>query len=414
MHGKPPAAASPARRTFYGWYVAYGLMVVSTMTAGFLFYNVAVLLEAFVAERGFPVGLASFATGIFFVASGIAGLIVGQIINRVDARKIIVASACVTALALASVGLLRTPAQLIAFYIVLGFCYGGCGLVTASVIVARWFDEKRPQALSVANTGLSLGGILVTPFVAYFIKTYGLAAAGPWLGGIFFLGVVPVTLLLVRASPHEMGLRPDGAEAMPGVTGMAPLTGVSFSKAWKSRFFAAVTLAYVFSLGAQVGAIAHIFRLVVTRADTHLAAFAVALLASTSLVGRLIGGQLLSRIPARAFTIALMANQAAALAFLAFAHTQASLLAGVALFGFTVGNILMMNQLLLAEAFGSREYGRIYSLSQLVSVVGVAAGPALIGFIFVESGGYETPYLATAIATLLGAAILTLAGPSRR
>ncbi|HXM31109.1 MAG TPA: MFS transporter, partial [Xanthobacteraceae bacterium] len=373
MHGKPPAA-KPARRTFYGWYVAYGLMVVSTMTAGFLFYNVAVLLEAFVAERGFPVRLTSFATGIFFVASGVAGLIVGQIINRVDARKIIAVSACVTALALASVGFLRTPAQLIAFYIVLGFCYGGCGLVTASTIVARWFDTKRPQALSVANTGLSLGGIMITPFVAYFVKTYGLTTAGPWLGAIFFLGTVPVTLLLVRASPHEMGLRPDGAEAMPGVTGIVPLTGVSFSKAWKSRFFAAVTLAYVFSLGAQVGAIAHIFRLVVTRADAQLAAFAVALLASTSLVGRLIGGQLLSKIPARAFTIALMANQAVALVFLAFAETKVMLLAGVALFGFTVGNILMMHQLLLAEAFGSREYGRIYSLSQLVTVIGVAAG----------------------------------------
>jgi MFS family permease len=413
MHGKPPAA-KPARRTFYGWYVAYGLMAVSTMTAGFLFYSVAVLLEAFVAERGFPVGLTSFATGLFFVASGIAGLIVGQIINRIDARKIIVASATVTALALASVGFLRTPTQLIAFYVVLGFCYGGCGLVTASTIVARWFDAKRPQALSVANTGLSLGGILITPFVAYFIKAHGLAAAGPWLGAIFFLGVVPVTILFVRASPHDMGLHPDGAEAMPGVAGGTPLSGISFSKAWKSRFFAAVTIAYVFSLGAQVGAIAHIFRLVVTRADAELAALAVALLAGTSLVGRLIAGQLLTRIPARAFTIALMANQSMALAFLAFAETKMALLAGVALFGVTVGTILMMHQLLIAEAFGSREYGRIYSVSQLVTVIGVAAGPALIGFIFVASGGYEWPYLATAASTLLGATILTLAGPARR
>jgi len=414
MHGKSSARASARRRTFYGWYVAYGLMVVSTMTAGLLFYNVAVLLEAFVAERGFPVGLASVATGLFFVASGVAGLLVGQIINRVDARKIIVASAAVTALALASVGFLRTPAELIAFYVVLGFCYGGCGLVTASTIVARWFDAKRPQALSVANTGLSLGGILITPFAAYFIKAYGLAAAGPWLGAIFFLGVVPVTLLFVRASPHEMGLRPDGAEAMPGVAGGTPLAGISFSKAWKSRFFAAVTLAYVFSLGAQVGAIAHIFRLVVTRADAELAALAVALLAGTSLVGRLVAGQLLTKISARAFTIALMANQSMALAFLAFAETRTALLVGVALFGVTVGTILMMHQLLIAEAFGSREYGRIYSVSQLVTVIGVAAGPALIGFIFVASGGYEWPYLATAVSTLVGATILMLAGPARR
>ena len=411
MHGKPPAAA---RRAFYGWYVAYALMVVSTMTAGFLFYNVSVLLEAFVGERGFAVELASFATGVFFVASGVAGLVVGRVINRVDARKIIVASAGVTAIALASVGYLRTEAELVAFYVVLGLCYGGCGLVTASTIVARWFDRKRPQALSVASTGLSLGGIVITPFVAYFIKAYGLTATGPFLGAAFFLGVVPVTLLFVRASPHEMGFSPDGAEAMPGVAGAATITGVSFSKAWKSRFFVAVTLAYVFSLGAQVGAIAHIFRLVVTRADAQLAAVAVALLAGTSLVGRLISGQLLLRIPARAFTLALMANQTVALAFLAFAETKVALLAGVTLFGLTIGTILMMHQLLLAEAFGAREYGRIYATSQLVTVIGVAAWPALIGFIFVASGGYEWPYLVTALSTMSGAAILSLSGPARR
>src|SRR6185295_12948321 len=121
-----------------------------------------------------------------------------------------------------------------------------------------------------------------------------------------------------------------------------------------SRFFVAVTIAYVFSLGAQVGAIAHIFRLVVTRADAQLAAGAVALLATMSLIGRLIGGQLLAKTPARAFTLAMMANQAVALAFLAYAETRIALLAGVALFGITVGNILMMQQLLIAEAFGSR------------------------------------------------------------
>jgi MFS family permease len=412
MHGKPRGRPA-ARRIFYGWYVAYALMVVSTMTAGFLFYNVAVLLEAFVAERGFPVELTSLATGLFFVSSGIAGLIVGQMINRVDARKIIAASAAVTALALGAVGLLSTPAELLVFYILLGFCYGGCGLVTASTIVARWFDAKRPQAMSVASTGLSLGGIIITPFIAYFIKAYGLVAAGPWLGALFFLGVVPITLWIVRASPADMGLSPDGAEAMPGVAAGKPLSGVSFAKAWKSRFFVAVTIAYVFSLGAQVGAIAHIFRLVVTRADAHLAAAAVALLAGMSLIGRLIGGQMLTKISSRSFTLGLMANQAVALSFLAVVENQIGLMASVALFGFTIGNILMMQQLLLAEAFGSREYGRIYSVSQLITVIGVAAGPVLIGVIFVISSGYAVPYLATAISTLIGATILSLSGPAR-
>jgi MFS family permease len=412
MSKKSRTAAKTAGRIFYGWYVAYALMVVSTMTAGFLFYNVSVLLEAFVAERGFPVALASFATGIFFVTASFAGLFVGQIINHIDARIIIIASATLTALALASVGLLRTTAELIGFYAVLGFGYGCSGLVPVSTIVARWFDAKRPQALSVTGTGLSLGGIVITPFVAYFIKTEGLAATGPWLGALFFLGVVPVTLFLVRAHPNDIGLSPDNVELLPGAS--KRLSGISFAQAWKSRFFAAVTLGFVFALGAQVGAMAHIFRLVVTRTDAQLAGLAVALLAGMSLTGRLIAGQLLAKIPTRTFALALLANQAVSLAFLSLAESKAALIAGIALFGLTVGTILMMHQLLIAEAFGAREYGRIYSASTFINVIGVATGPALIGFLFEASGGYEWPYLVAAISTLIGATILSLAGPARR
>jgi len=140
----------------------------------------------------------------------------------------------------------------------------------------------------------------------------------------------------------------------------------------------------------------------------------VALLAAMSLIGRLIGGQLLAKISSRSFTLALMANQAVALALLAIAENRFWMMASVALFGFTIGNILMMQQLLLAEAFGSREYGRIYSASSFVTVTGVAAGPVLIGFLFVMSGGYTFPYLATAVSTLIGATILSLSGPARR
>ena len=77
------------------------------------------------------------------------------------------------------------------------------------------------------------------------------------------------------------------------------------------------------------------------------------------------------------------------------------------LFGVTIGNSLMMHPLLLAERFGTRDYGRIYSTSQLVTVLGVAGCPALIGLLYEVSGGYQLPFLAVAALTLVGLAILT-------
>ena len=53
---------SSPRRVFYGWYVVAAALVITTTTSGLAFYNLSILLAAFVAERGFPVALASSAT----------------------------------------------------------------------------------------------------------------------------------------------------------------------------------------------------------------------------------------------------------------------------------------------------------------------------------------------------------------
>jgi predicted MFS family arabinose efflux permease len=293
----------------------------------------------------------------------------------------------------------------------LGLSYGGCGMVPGATIVTRWFQTRRALAISIASTGLSLGGVLLTPLAAHLIAQLGLAGAGPWLGALFFVGVVPAALLLVRRSPASMGLLPDGAVRPAGGGAPAAAPGMSFSQARRSRFFIGVTAAYVFALGSQVGAIAHIFRLASERADAGTAALVVALLASASMAGRLAGGWLLIRTaPPRAFALALILLQGAALVFLSFAKSEALLLAGAVLFGLSVGNVLMMQPLLLAEAFGTKDYGRIYSTSQFVSVLGVASGPALIGLFYEAGGGYTGAYLAAAACSFIGFAILFLSG----
>ena len=113
-------------------------------------------------------------------------------------------------------------------------------------------------------------------------------------------------------------------------------------------------------------------------------------------------------VPTRGFALALMVVQAAALALLAVAVDRTLILAGAVLFGVTMGNSLMMHPLLLAERFGTRDYGRIYSTSQLVTMIGVAGCPALIGLMYEASGDYEVPFLAVAGVTLLGFAVLAL------
>jgi MFS family permease len=130
-------------RVFYGWYVVAAVLVITTAISGFFFYNLSILLAAFVAERGFPVALASSATATFFVAAGIGGMMAGRLVDRIDVRLVVTVGALLGTLALASVGALHATWQLFAFHIALGLAHGTSGLVPVTTVIARCTASMR-------------------------------------------------------------------------------------------------------------------------------------------------------------------------------------------------------------------------------------------------------------------------------
>lgn len=408
-----PSAKQDRQPIFYGWYIVFASFVVMTVSAGFGFYNLSVYLSAFVADRGFSVGYTSAATAIFFISSGITGLGVARLIEQYDPRWTVCFGALLTASVLACAGFVSELWQLYLFYILFGAGYSACALLPCTTLVARWFEKKRSIALSFASTGLSLGGILLTPLSVRLIESLGLGGAAPWLGVGLFLGIVPVALLLFRPSPASMGLNPDGEvrDANETQEGGRPM-GVPYQTAIRSKFFIFSTITFMTSMLAQVGSIAHQFSLVLGRTDDkETAALAVSLMAGASIVGRLIGGWALPHLSSQKFMMGLLIGQAMALSSYAMAGTHETLLLSAILFGFTVGNLLMMQPLLIAEAFGTLAYARIYSTSQLFTTFGVASGPAVFGLLFESAGGYAASYLYGAGASIIALIALLIAGP---
>lgn len=398
---------------FYGWYVVGAIMVVMTVASGLGFYNLSVYLKAFVAHRGFSVSIASSATACFFVASGIAGIGVAALIERYDIRWMLTLGATICSAAMFAAAHVNALWQLYGFYAVFGVGYSCCALIPGTTLVARWFARRRSHALSIASTGLSLGGILLTPLSASMIERLGFDGAAPWFALIFILGIVPIAWLAIRPDPHAMGLGPDGDPIQRDERG-APMQadGVAFEHAIRSRFFIFITLAFIFAMMAQVGSIAHQFSLVSGRTDDRTASLALAVMASASIAGRLLGGWMLARISSRGFVVALCIGQGIALVLYGVTEGPA-LVAVAALFGCTVGNLLMMQALLLAEAFGLRAYGRIFSFNQLFMVAGVASGPAVMGVLYQYAGSYRAAYLTMAGASVIALLLIMAAGPVR-
>jgi MFS family permease len=83
------------------------------------------------------------------------------------------------------------------------------------------------------------------------------------------------------------------------------------------------------------------------------------------------------------------------------------------IFGLTVGNILMVQPLLVGAAFGMRDYPRLLGSFQLLMNFGVALGPILIGVIYDASAGgkgYERAFLAIALSAFCAALAMARAG----
>lgn len=411
--------AATGEGVYYGWKIVFALLGILTFSSGLSFYNHSVYLNALAANPAFDIRITSFAVSIFFLSGGFAGLMVAKLIQDYDPRMPICLGAVIAGVSLCLFPRIETVWQLYLTYALFGVGFAGSALIPASTLVTRWFKKKRAVALSIASTGLSLGGVVVTPASVLMVSSLGFDTAAPLLGLMYVIGVVPATLLFLRPSPESMGLEIDGINpelsnqeeggVEPSVSSYED--GISFKLARQGRFFWGIASAYIFLMMAQVGGISHQYGLVKEQLSEAETAIAVAIVPVASIIGRLLGGWLVGQIPIRLFAIVMMAIQALSLAVLAMGLGEFPLYVGLALFGSSVGNLLMLQPLLIADAFGLKDYAKIFSFCNLLSSWGTAIGPALLGFAYAFNGNlYSLPYWLASAAGALGLLLFVAGG----
>lgn len=398
------APVATGKRVFDGWYVVASVFVLFLVNAGLGFYGLSVFLEAITSEQGFTTAQVSFATSIFFIVSAVAGRIIAPTIGKHDIRIIVAIGGVIAAGGLLLMGRSTQLPTLYASYVVFAIGTGLSGLVPGTTLVTRWFQAKRSVALSVASTGLSVGGLTVTVAASAIIDRKGMSGAAPWLALIYVV-VVALSLLALWPDPASRGQLPDGEVNDTGEAS-AP-TGVPYQAAISSTFFKLVTVGFVFTMGAQVGGIAQLFKLGTERGD--VGAVLVSSLAFSSVLARLAGGVVAAKVSLVAMTAVLAAVQGASLFWLSQSFSRPMLLASTVLFGVTIGNLLMLMPLVAADRFGVLDYPRIYSFLQLiVTGLGVAGGPYLLGYLH-DVSSYRASYIAAGLLSVGGAIVFGLA-----
>jgi len=96
------------------------------------------------------------------------------------------------------------------------FAVGGLAMATtlyepAFAVTAAWFDRHRPRAVLVLTVFGGLASVVFVPLTAALVDSLGWRDALPVLAGIAALIGLPVHAMLIRRSPADLGLHPDGA-----------------------------------------------------------------------------------------------------------------------------------------------------------------------------------------------------------
>lgn len=370
-----------------GWFLVASLFITLLLIFG-SGYNTAPVFQPALL-RYFKWSHARVATlpSVLAVSFGLSAPLVGWLLDRVEARLVIIAGAAAGGLAFLVASQSNSFGLMLVAYLGIGVAVAAGTVVPASFVIANWFEpRRRGLAMGVTFAGTTVGGAVMTQVVNYSIQYSGWRAAYAALAVPAFVVVIPLVFIMVRS-------RPPGALQMTVAAARAHLPGLETSAAVRTRSFWMIVLAQFCFAFAAAGAVIHLVTYLEGVGYSRSgAAWVMSCVFALTSVGKVSMGMFADRASAR---IALTVNFIAQVIglFLALgAHNTAIAVSFILVFGLTAGPPLMLIPLLIAESMGLKRYGSISGLIALVNTLGAALGPLAAGWIFDATLSYTNAF----------------------
>jgi len=399
---------------FYGWWVVGACFLLSLYVGSSVFWGFTAFFEPLVAEFGWSYAQVSFATSLRGLEMGIMAPLVGFLVDRYGARKLILAG--VVSIGIGLITLSRTG-SLVTFYasfLLLAFGAGGCTAVVTMSVLAHWFRRRLGLALGIMASGFGASGLFI-PLIVRLVDTQGWRPTLVILGvGMWIIGL-PLAFI-IRDRPEEMGLRPDGPP--PEKDGSAGLLEeesgppFNFRQAYGSGAFMAllgaefVRMVAVQSVGLHI--MPYLSHLGFTRSMGGLIAAGLPLF---SVAGRMGFGYLGDILDKRKVMSAAFGLMTLGMAVLYLLQGPWLALLFLLLFSPGFGGGMVLRGSILRECFGQAYFGRLIGLVMAAAALGGLIGPFLTGWFFDLFHQYKPLWLVYCVLIGLAASLIRFIRP---
>jgi sugar phosphate permease len=402
---------------FYGWYI-----VVATIFGVALGYSVVAVMAfgTFISplqeEFGWSRGQISFGLTVIGYTAIVVFPMAGVLVDKIGAKRVLIPSTFLFALAMASLFFL-TPSlwHFYAICVIIPIVGAGTAPMTYSRIIVAWFDRRRGLALGIGLAGVGIGTAFVPVIATAIMDQYSWREAYLGLGILIVVLALPALALIMRNSPTEMGLLPDGdgvhdddaeTERKKWVVGFTAKHALTHTSFWL------IAGSFVIVGLATSTVLIHMIPLMIDRGMSRAeAAGTFAYLGIALIFGRLLAGYLMDKFFAPRVVMLFMLAPVIGLAWLAMGATGGQAAICAALIGMVIGAEFDAMAYLTSRYFGPRAFGQIYGYNYSAYKVGAATGPLLMGVAYDFVGRYDEVLWAMSGVLLLGCVLVALLRP---
>lgn len=415
---------------FYGWYIV-GVGFLANVASSFaLASTLSIFLKPLTAELDISRGVFSLLRSGEGIIGACLAPVVGTLVDRYGGRWLMVLGAAITGLGFLLLGTIDNFGQFAAIRLTLVTLGDALmGYMVVNVVVAQWFIRQRGRAFAFTSMGVGFAKVCMPVLAAWLLVSLGWRQTWMVFGVLTMALLVLPALLVVRRTPEDMGLRPDGA-AEPLANDGASVRGQrttneqsaneserlwTRAEAVRTTAFWLLVITFGISSVGVTGLNLHVYPYVTDIGHSPVvAATVMSVIASMQLASPLGWGFLAERIDPRIAAMLRFIVQGIGLGLAILTTNLICLYAGFFLYGIGLGGNMVLPDLLWANYFGRRSLGKIRGLGLLISQVLAALGPPFFGFLFDITGGYGLSFAIFGGALATSAVLSLMLRPPKR
>ena len=388
------------------------LMLMSTT----VFQGVGTFFVALERNFGWNRTTLSGAFALSRAEGALLGPIEGFLVDRLGTRKMVLIGYFIMGLGFIFYSQIQSVWQFYVAYMAISLGSGLGGWIAIVTMINNWFSRRRALAMSIAVSGVQLGGLLM-PLLAWGVENHDFRMTSLGIGIALLLVAIPATTFM-RNLPEDMGLRPDGesparAEAASGdsqATGSNDAPEMTPRQALKSVAFWIIALARLTSVVSIITLSVHLIPKLTDSGISLITANAVVTLYTfIAFLSGFVAGYLADRISKVAVLFVCMLMQALAMGILAVSDTLPMAVVFAVLWGAGFGGRVPLLTAIIGDFFGRKNFGSILGMNMVPSNIAMIFAPLFAGFMFDLTESYFIPFAIFAVMGLIGAFIILLA-----